>query len=127
MIVPAAPLHVEEPATRQAPQPPPLEPLKLEPQTQIAPYRPAKPERKARWIRRIVVVLAFLLFVFPLLLTLIYRVVPPPITILMVERLVQGHGLSKHWRGLADIAPALPQAVIAAEDARVLRSPRFRL
>jgi monofunctional biosynthetic peptidoglycan transglycosylase len=52
------------------------------------------------------------------LLTLIYRVVPPPITILMVERLVQGQGLSKHWRGLADIAPALPQAVIAAEDAR---------
>jgi monofunctional biosynthetic peptidoglycan transglycosylase len=59
-----------------------------------------------------------LLFVFPPVLTLVYRLIPPPLTVLMVERLMQGQGLDKHWRGLGDIAPALPQAVIAAEDAR---------
>ncbi len=59
-----------------------------------------------------------MLFVFPPALTVVYRVIPPPITILMIERLFQGQGLKKHWRGLSDISPALPQAVIAAEDAR---------
>jgi monofunctional biosynthetic peptidoglycan transglycosylase len=49
--------------------------------------------------------------------TLIYKVVPPPITTLMIERLAQGQGLAKSWRDLGDISPALPQAVIAAEDA----------
>ena len=79
---------------------------------------PAKADRKPRWVRRIAVAAALLLFVFPPMLTLIYRIVPPPITILMLDRLMQGQGLDKHWRGLGDIAPALPQAVIAAEDAR---------
>ncbi len=59
-----------------------------------------------------------LLFAAPPALTLIYKWLPPPITLLMVERLAQGQGLAKSWRGLGDIAPALPQAVIAAEDAR---------
>lgn len=46
----------------------------------------------------------------------LYRFVPVPITPLMVIRLVEGEGLSKTWVPLADIAPVLPQAVIAAED-----------
>lgn len=52
------------------------------------------------------------------LATLVYRFVPPPITILMVERLVQGKGMDLRWRPLSAIAPDLPQSVIAAEDAR---------
>jgi monofunctional biosynthetic peptidoglycan transglycosylase len=63
-----------------------------------------------------VIAAALMLLVFPPVLTAIYRAVPPPITFLMIERLVQGQGLDKQWRGLDDIAPALPQAVIAAED-----------
>jgi monofunctional biosynthetic peptidoglycan transglycosylase len=48
----------------------------------------------------------------------VYRLVPPPITILMIERLIQGQGLHKRWRPLGRIAPDLAQSVIAAEDAR---------
>ena len=96
-------------ANEPAIDPPPSEP---------APVVPVGSRRKRRWLRRAVIALALILLVFPPLLTLIYRVVPPPITLLMIERLFEGQGLVKHWRGLSDISPALPQAAIAAEDAR---------
>ena len=54
----------------------------------------------------------------PSALLLIYRFLPVPITPLMVIRLIQGEGLRKDWVPLAEIAPVLPQAVIAAEDNR---------
>lgn len=49
---------------------------------------------------------------------LVYRYVPPPITVLMVERLVQGHGMDYRWRAISRISPALQQAVVASEDQR---------
>ncbi len=58
------------------------------------------------------------ILLLPTALILLYRVVPPPITPLMVLRLVQGEGLSKDWRPLAAISPMLPKAVIASEDNR---------
>jgi len=54
----------------------------------------------------------------PPLIVMIYRFAPPPITILMVERMIEGHGIAKAWRPLSDISPSLAQAVIGAEDAR---------
>jgi monofunctional biosynthetic peptidoglycan transglycosylase len=101
------------------------DPPKGPPPEPAAPPKTGAPKRKASWIRRAVMALGLLLFVFPPVITLIYRVVPPPITLLMVERLIQGQGLSKSWRGLGDIAPALPQAVIAAEDARFCQHHGF--
>ena len=80
---------------------------------------------KALRFRRIAVAAALLLIVFPPALTVGYKFVPPPLTILMIERLFQGHGLDKHWRGLDDISPALPSAVIAAEDARFCQHHGF--
>ncbi|WP_307352736.1 monofunctional biosynthetic peptidoglycan transglycosylase [Caulobacter ginsengisoli] len=56
--------------------------------------------------------------VCPVGLTAIYRFVPPPITFLMVQRLFEGKGLDRRWRSLDSMSPALPRAVIAAEDAR---------
>ena len=50
------------------------------------------------------------------ILTAIYRVVPPPLTPLMVIRLVEGDGLSKTWRAYDEISPHVFKAVIAAED-----------
>jgi monofunctional biosynthetic peptidoglycan transglycosylase len=44
--------------------------------------------------------------------------VPPPVTVLMLVRLVEGEGLDKSWRPLERISPHLPQAVIASEDNR---------
>ncbi len=73
--------------------------------------------RRLPW-RRVARWLAGLLVGVPLALTLLFRVVPPPATPLMVIRVIQGHGLDKEWRPLDAIAPALRRAVIAAEDAK---------
>jgi monofunctional biosynthetic peptidoglycan transglycosylase len=54
----------------------------------------------------------------PAALLLVFRFVPVPLTPLMVIRLFEGEKLHKDWVPLAQIAPALPQAVVAAEDNR---------
>jgi monofunctional glycosyltransferase len=54
----------------------------------------------------------------PPALLLVYRFLPVPLTPLMVIRLAAGEGLRKDWVSLDEVAPALPQAVIAAEDNR---------
>jgi monofunctional biosynthetic peptidoglycan transglycosylase len=51
-------------------------------------------------------------------MTIVYAIVPPPITNVMVMRLFAGNGLSKDWVSLDQISPHLPRAVIASEDAR---------
>jgi monofunctional biosynthetic peptidoglycan transglycosylase len=68
-------------------------------------------------IGRLLLVLALVLLFIPPVWVLIYRFVPPPITILMVERQTQGQGLDHRWVPLDAIAPAMPRAVIASEDA----------
>jgi monofunctional biosynthetic peptidoglycan transglycosylase len=55
---------------------------------------------------------------WPLAGVALYRFVPPPITVLMLERLAQGDGLHRRWAPIADISPDLVRAVIASEDAR---------
>ena len=54
----------------------------------------------------------------PVLTTAVYRFVPPPITWLMIQRVVEGKGFDRRWRSLDDISPRLVRAVIAAEDAK---------
>jgi monofunctional biosynthetic peptidoglycan transglycosylase len=78
----------------------------------------ARGRRRGGWLRRLLVLALVVAVALPVGATLVYRFVPPPATFLMVERLAQGYGLHKRWRPLSAIAPALPQAVIAAEDAR---------
>ena len=46
----------------------------------------------------------------------VYRFVGPPVTPLMLIRLAEGEGLARQPVALDRIAPALPRAVIAAED-----------
>jgi len=59
-------------------------------------------------------------------LVIIYRVVDPPITPLMLIRPMEGIasgelvGISKQWVRIEDINPALLRSVIAAEDGRFL-------
>lgn len=59
---------------------------------------------------------ALALLVVPAALILVFAVVPPPGTPLMLIRFVQGYGIDKDWTPLERIAPALPQSVIAGED-----------
>jgi monofunctional biosynthetic peptidoglycan transglycosylase len=77
----------------------------------------AKPRRaRSRLWLKLFVWLTILAVAVPIAWTALYRVVPPPATILMIERLAQGYGLHKHWKPISQIAPSLAQAVIAAED-----------
>jgi len=54
----------------------------------------------------------------PVVVTAAYRVVPPPLTWLMVQRAIEGRGFERHWRSIDTISPSLVRAVIAAEDAK---------
>jgi monofunctional biosynthetic peptidoglycan transglycosylase len=69
-------------------------------------------------VRRVLVIGVLIVLLAPSALLLVYRFLPVPITPLMVIRLLQGEGLHKTWVPLEAIAPALPYAVIAAEDNR---------
>lgn len=68
--------------------------------------------RLGRLIRRVLVIW----FGGSLALVALYRVIPPPITPLMVIRLISGEGLAKSWRSYSDISPNLARAVITSED-----------
>jgi monofunctional biosynthetic peptidoglycan transglycosylase len=73
--------------------------------------------------KRIAVRTALLLLLGPLLLILIFRFVPVPLTPLMVIRVLQGYELHHEWVAYDNIAPALSHAVIASEDNFFCREP----
>jgi monofunctional biosynthetic peptidoglycan transglycosylase len=73
--------------------------------------------RMRLYFRRGLYVLAFLI-AWPIVMTLVYAVVPPPVSNLMLLRALGGAGIEKQWVSLDDIAPTLPRAVISSEDAR---------
>src|SRR5262249_55846238 len=64
---------------------------------------------------------ALVLFVAAHALILVYRVLPPPVTPLMLIRLAEGEGMTRSWVPLAEISRWLPAAAIAAEDNRFCR------
>ncbi|MGI9482401.1 MAG: monofunctional biosynthetic peptidoglycan transglycosylase [Hyphomicrobiales bacterium] len=70
-----------------------------------------------KWLKRLAILL-FCLLALPYVLTLIYAVVPPPISTLQIIRLAEGQGLQKQWVPLDEISRHLPVAVMASEDAR---------
>ncbi len=72
------------------------------------------PIKKRRPVLTAVLVLAGLV----LSSVAVHRLIPPPMTFLMVTRSLEGEGLSYRWRSLDDISPRLVEAVIASEDAR---------
>jgi len=67
-------------------------------------------------VRRWAVWALLIILLAPLALTVIYRFVPPPITPLMVIRLVEGQGLERDWVSWDEISPHLRRAAVAAED-----------
>lgn len=66
-----------------------------------------------RYLRRLILAVLAIAVGLPALLVLAYRVVPPPVTPLMLMREAP---IDRRWVPLERIAPALPRAVIAAED-----------
>jgi len=71
-----------------------------------------------RLLGRLIVALIEALIVVPPVSVLVFKALPPPITILMIQRLFEGHGMDYRWRSLRDMSPALPEAAVASEDAR---------
>lgn len=71
----------------------------------------------ARWKRWLLTALG-LLVAWPFVMTLVYTVLPPPITNLQITRLFSGNRLTKDWVNFTAISPHLARAVIASEDAR---------
>lgn len=87
-----------------------------------APYPVPVPIRRRKGIVRRLFgwlwksVLAFLLL--SVLMVVVYRFVPPPVTLTMIGDALGGHGIHKSWRPLSQISPNMARAVIAGEDAR---------
>ena len=107
-----------EPEAELLPPPPPaLEPTPPPPTESppIAAKALARP-RRGSWRRLALTVLAVVIL-GPPLLVLIYRIVPPPGTILMVQRAIEGHGWDYRWRPLSQMSPAMVDAAVASEDA----------
>ena len=69
------------------------------------------------WQRRLLYATAFLV-AWPVVMTLVYALVPPPVSNVMVLRLFTGNGISKDWVSLEEMSPWLAKAAITAEDAR---------
>lgn len=68
------------------------------------------------WVGRLLTRIGAVLLFGPLVLILIYRFLPVPLTPLMVIRMVQGQPLHHQWVAYRKISPALPRALIASED-----------
>ena len=67
---------------------------------------------------RLLGLILLVLVAVPVVGVLLFVVVPPTPTILMLQQAAKGQGLDYRWRGLNDISPNLVNAAIAAEDAR---------
>ena len=71
-------------------------------------------KRWQQWAMSIVAIIV----AWPLVMTLVYGVLPPPVSNLMVTRLVNGDGIHKQWMPLDQMSPFLARAVISSEDQR---------
>ena len=67
---------------------------------------------------RLLGLILLVLVAVPVVGVLLFAVVPPTPTILMLQQAAKRQGLDYRWRGLNDISPNLVNAAIAAEDAR---------
>jgi len=80
----------------------------------------AKRGKSGFWgvVKAIVVAGLMVFFIGPVIVVAVYRFVPPPVTFLMIQRMVEGHGFDRKWVPIEQISPTLVRAMIAAEDAR---------
>ncbi len=69
-------------------------------------------------LKRIVKVLFGIFFMMPLVLMLIYKILPPPITTMMIVRSLSGATIKHSWIDIKYVSPHVARAVIAAEDNR---------
>lgn len=75
-------------------------------------------KRVRKWLLAVLLTVFGLVVVLPVTFVLIFRVVPPPFTPLMVIRLIEGEGIERAWTPLDSISPYVAPAVLAGEDSR---------
>jgi monofunctional biosynthetic peptidoglycan transglycosylase len=94
---------------------------------QRAPIRRSKRPPIGFWglLRGLIVVAVVITLVVPPIWVVIYRFVPPPVTVLMIERSMQGYGMHHDWTPINEISPAMVRAVIASEDAKFCEHQGF--
>ena len=73
------------------------------------------------WLWRIIL----WLFLLSILLVVIYRFVPPPITATMIGDVVAGRGLNKDWMSLEEMDRDVVRAAIGAEDSKFCQHNGF--
>lgn len=100
-----------EPIVPPSPPPPP------EPPASIGPLPEPATTRRRRWLRWVFYPVAFLVL-WPVVMTLVYSLLNPPVSNIMLLRAIKGNGIDKQWVSLDEISPWLPRAVITSEDAR---------
>jgi monofunctional biosynthetic peptidoglycan transglycosylase len=70
-----------------------------------------------RFVRRLALAIAIVVFM-PMVLLPVYSAVNPAITTVMIAKRIAGASIKKAWRSIEAISPHLVRAVIVAEDAR---------
>jgi monofunctional biosynthetic peptidoglycan transglycosylase len=96
----------------------PVEPPDPPPEPPLIVSLATPPKRPHGRLRRLGTLVLLIILFAPPLSVAVGRIVPPPITELMVQRLIQGYGWDYQWRPLSQISPDLTQAAVASEDAR---------
>lgn len=84
-----------------------------------------QPGGLGRWLRRILLTLIILFLPFPILLLLLFRIVPVPFTPQMIIGLLSGDAVRYEWRNMSEISPYLAKAVIGGEDEKFCRHHGF--
>jgi monofunctional glycosyltransferase len=74
--------------------------------------------RRRSWLRRILLLAVGVIFILPVLLIVLFRFVPPPITPLMLDTWISNGTISQSWVPLSAISRNLVRAVIASEDTK---------
>ncbi len=84
-------------------------------------YGRSLPARLFRWLWRAILIFS----VGSVLLVLVYRFVPPPITLTMMGDIIGGRSVHKDWMPLSAMDPDMARAAVAAEDGNFCRHHGF--
>jgi monofunctional biosynthetic peptidoglycan transglycosylase len=78
-----------------------------------------------RLLRGFLLLVLVFIVIGPVVTVAIYRFVPPPMTWLMVQRMIEGRGFDRDWVPIDRMSPTLVRAVIAGEDANFCQHHGF--
>jgi monofunctional biosynthetic peptidoglycan transglycosylase len=100
---------------------PSAEPLPYQEPVRIKPPRRSILRRLTGWVLKAIGTF----FVASIFMVIVYRFVPPPVTLTMLGDVVSGHGISKAWMPISRIDPNMARAAIAGEDSQFCQHHGF--